>query len=192
MGEYAKRKNDGIEIKIGTCESMYYLRYEDKDKVKNDPHSLDPSKELNLFWRLPFPEEDQINPGEYKEFNKGERLYKVIKSDFPNQQDRMEEFSDPSTTEDPGIIQMTHESGMMVNIHCYHGEKLPEGSKDVTPFWNGRSWHYELAHIKNHEDGKIYPIVYCRHCRHMWRYTWEEILPYLHGELKERLEKYNQ
>ena len=33
MGEYARRKSDNESIKIGTCESMYYLRYEDRDKV---------------------------------------------------------------------------------------------------------------------------------------------------------------
>ncbi len=30
MGEYAKRLSDGTEIKIGTCEEMLYLRFEDR------------------------------------------------------------------------------------------------------------------------------------------------------------------
>jgi len=33
-------------------------------------------------------------------------------------------------------------------------------------------------------------VVHCRVCGHMWRYDWKDILPYLHGELKERLSKY--
>jgi ferredoxin hydrogenase len=36
MGEYAKRKSDGLEVKIGTCASMYYLRYEQRNEVNYD------------------------------------------------------------------------------------------------------------------------------------------------------------
>ena len=39
MGEYAIRKSDNDCIKIGTCEDMYYLRYEDQDKVTPDSGS---------------------------------------------------------------------------------------------------------------------------------------------------------
>ena len=40
MGEYAIRKSDNDCIKIGTCEDMYYLRYEDQDKVTPDSFQL--------------------------------------------------------------------------------------------------------------------------------------------------------
>jgi hypothetical protein len=33
MGEYATRKSDNEYIKIGTCESMYYLRFDDINQV---------------------------------------------------------------------------------------------------------------------------------------------------------------
>ena len=36
MGEYARRKTDGEKIKIGTCESMYYCRYEQIGEVVMD------------------------------------------------------------------------------------------------------------------------------------------------------------
>lgn len=188
MGEYAIRKSDGQEIKIGTCESMFYLRYEDRNKVSKKANSLDANKETGLFWRLPFPDEDNVLPGDYEEYNRGERLYKMVKDHMGV--DHCEEFSDKETIEDPGTIQLTHKCGMLVNLPCYHGEKLPTTSNEIQPFWNGRSWFYELSSIKNTEDGKIHPIVHCRHCDHAWRYTWEEILPYLHGEMKTRLEKY--
>lgn len=184
MGEYAKRNSDGQEIKIGTCESMYYLRYEDRFKVSKLNGSLDAGKELNLFWRLPFPDEDHIPPGTYPEYNRGERLWKAK----PNGEYSID-FTDSSTIESPGLIQLTHPSGLLVNVNCYHGEKLPVDSADLKSGWNGKSWTYELAHIKNREDG-IFPIVHCRFCGQLWRYTWEEILPYLHGEMKKRLEKY--
>jgi len=66
MGEYAYRKEDNAHIKIGTCESMYYIRYEDRNKVKKDEFSLDCSKETGLYWRLPFTDEDGIKPGDYE------------------------------------------------------------------------------------------------------------------------------
>ncbi len=187
MGEYAIRKSDGAEIKIGTCESMYYLRYEDKDKVKKIPHSLDANTEKNLFWRLPFPDEDNILPGQYDNHNRGERLYK----DRETESQCCKDFSCPETIDSPGIIQLTHPSGLLVNMPCYHGEKLPEGLGDLKTFWNGRSWFYELSSVKNTEEG-ILPIVHCRFCNHAWRLTWDEIMPYLHGELKTRLEKHNK
>ena len=60
MGEYAIRKSDGESIKIGTCEDMYYLRYEDRCKVTPEEGSG-----FGYRWRLPFPDEDCIRPGEY-------------------------------------------------------------------------------------------------------------------------------
>jgi hypothetical protein len=69
MGEYATYC--GHEIKIGTCESMYYLRYEDRFKVQPVPNSINPHREYNLHWRLPFPDEDNMGPGYYDNHNRG-------------------------------------------------------------------------------------------------------------------------
>jgi len=185
MGEYAKRKSDGVEVKIGTCESMYYLRYEDRNKVKKIPNSLDASREKNLFWRIPFPDEDAVQIGEYNDHSRGLRLYKDGKYGA-------DDFSDKETIDDPGTMQMTHPGGLLVNVKCYHGEKLPESTEDFKAFFNGRSWFYELAHIKNLENGDVLPVVRCRHCGQMWRYGWAEILPFVQDKiLKARLEIYN-
>lgn len=61
MSEYAKRKSDGEEIKIGICEEMMFLRFEDKDKVIPVKGSG-----FGYRWRLPFPDEDNTLPGDYK------------------------------------------------------------------------------------------------------------------------------
>ena len=58
MGEYAK--HDGHEVKIGTCEDMYYLRLEDCRKVQPIPNSLNPATCEGLRFRLPFPDEDNV------------------------------------------------------------------------------------------------------------------------------------
>lgn len=181
MGEYAKRKSDGQEVKIGTCETMYYLRYEDRNEVSY-AGSLNGA---GLFWRLPYPDEDSIRPGEYKEHNRGLRLWQKSAVDGYHT-----EFSDPTTTSDPGTIQFTNGSGMLLNVKCYHGEKLPEASEDFKPFWNGKSWFYELAFVKKTEDG-FKPVIRCRHCGQMWRYEWSEVLPFVNDlVLKFRLMAY--
>jgi len=182
MGEYAVRNSDGEQVKIGTCESMYYLRYEDRAKVSRLENSLDASTETNLFWRLPYPDEDNVQIGNYEVYNRGERLCR-------GEGDCCVDFSDPSTIESPGAVQLTHPSGLLVSVPCYHGEKLPEGN-EIKAHWNGKSWSYELAFVKNLEDGTVWPVVHCRHCGRMWRYEWSEILPYLHGKIKERLAKH--
>lgn len=64
MSEYAIRKSDGKHIYIGSCEEMSCLRYEDRDKVIPTCKGFDIGNTLNLFWRLPVPDEDKVLPGE--------------------------------------------------------------------------------------------------------------------------------
>lgn len=188
MGEYAFRKSDGENVKIGTCESMYYLRYEDRDKVRQQSGSLNPATELNLFWRLPFPDEDNVQPGEYDIYNRGWRLWREGETYAENLLDEIK-------PDDAGTIQLTHESGLMFNVKCYHGTKLPEVGQDAKAFWNGKSWSLELCFLKNTTEG-IKPVVRCRHCNRMWRFEWDEIMPYINivqgQEIKSRLEQYAQ
>jgi hypothetical protein len=179
MGEYASY--NGERIKIGTCETMYYLRYEDRDKVTRESGSLDPSKEHDLFWRLPWPDEDQDGPGGYEDCGRGLMLVG---------------FEDETTMEDPGSLQMKHESGLLMSVKCFHQAELPEGSKDIKPFWNGRHPNpFELIYVKNTGQG-LKPIVRCTFCHKMWRYPWADVLPCLNirgdaaGLMKARLQEY--
>lgn len=188
MGEYARF--NGSDIKIGTCESMYYLRYEDRNRVQALSHSLNPATSKNLFWRLPFPDEDNILPGHYKDYRRGLRMYRMVKDHMGR--DYAEDFTDQDTIENPGIIQLRHEnSGLLLNVPCYHGVQLPNVQKPMQAFWNGKGHSFELAHIKNLPDGTVVPVVHCRHCGHMWRYTWAEVLPFVGDEtMRKRLEVY--
>lgn len=187
MGEFAVRKEDGQRVKIGTCDAMYYLRYEDREKMRAQDDSLDPANTDRLYWRLPFPDEDDTKPGCYVNPFRGERLWKTWEDE--NGQRWTKDFSCPELADNPGTIQLRHDSGLLVNVPCHHGEKLPEVGNGVKMFWNGRSHAYELAHIKN-DGGKVFPVIQCRHCRKMWIATWDEVMPYLHGELKQRLQDY--
>lgn len=177
MGEYAIRKSDNQRVKIGTCESMYYIRYEDRHKVRKEAHSLDPASCLNLFWRLPFPDESHLQPGDYDDYNRGLRLYRAVKSET-TRPDYHEDYSNESLADNPGAIQLHHEnSGLLVNVPCHHGERLPD-IQGAKAFFNGKGHSYELAHVKNTETGLL-PIIRCRHCRNMWRMAWADIWEYL-------------
>jgi hypothetical protein len=179
MGECATYK--GEYIKIGTCENMYYLRYEDRLKVENP--SFQVATEANLFWRLPFPDEDEIGIGHYEQHNKGLRLWREIKTPG-TQPDSHLNFEDSEL--EPGKLQMSHKCGYLMSVPCYHGFDLPDNCH-----WNGKGWFLELAFIKNTSDKKLHPVVRCKHCQKMWRYEWDDILEYTHGKMRTRLEKYS-
>jgi len=182
MGEYAKY--NGQSVKIGTCESMYYLRYSQRHDVQAEAHSLDPATTTGLFWRLPFPDEDAVPPGSFKEHNRGFRLYRNGTGTASNP---VEDFN-PEGLE-PGTIQLSHPSGLMVNVPCHHGAKLPEVG-GANSFWNGRTWHLELASIKNLPDGTFRPVVHCRFCGQMWSFDWSDVKDYIAPEMWSRLEQY--
>src|SRR3990167_2579485 len=63
MGEYATRGKD--RIKIGTCEDMYYLRFDQRDRVQHEPGNVAPNGEdaYGLRFRFPWPDEDHVAPG---------------------------------------------------------------------------------------------------------------------------------
>jgi hypothetical protein len=191
MGEYAKRKSDGVEIKIGTCESMYYLRWDDRDKVTPLPGSLNPATEGNLYWRLPLPEEDDILPGAYESHDKRITLLPW------EEEDNSWKTYEPDDEVEPGTFQLHHESsGLLLNVRCYHGVKLPDVGADIKAFWNGKAYHnWELCFIKNHElpDGQqeLRPLVRCRHCGSMFREQWVNVLPHVQNKaLRDQLFTY--
>ena len=169
MGEYAIY--GGNQIKIGTCESMYYLRFEDRNKVTAQRGNVDPANDAGLRFRLPFPDEDGIEPGNYENYKRGELLRKG--NDWY--------IADPVMGDDAGIIQLTHPSGLLVNVPCHHGAKLPaiEGAK---VFWNGKSPSIELQAVKHMGDGETMAVIGCRHCGKQWRAEWAEIADYIPDE----------
>jgi len=191
MGEYAKRKSDGEVVKIGTCEAMYYLRWEDRERVSKVPNSLDPATTAGLFFRLPFPDEDGLQPGDYTEHNRGYRLGRQE----PEAGGRSY-WCDwaPSEVDEikPGLIQLSHKSGLLLNVPCHHGVKLPEVGPGMGAHWNGKSHSFELVHVKHVGGGVLRPVYHCRHCGSMWSTDWADVLPFcgLDKELLRRLEVY--
>lgn len=68
MGEYAKLKGTGEEVKIGTCEDMLYLRFDQRHQVWPQSGSLNPAaaEEMAVIrFRFPWPDEDHLAPGNF-------------------------------------------------------------------------------------------------------------------------------
>lgn len=175
MGEYAYN-SAGERIKIGTCESMYYLRFEDRVHVKPDTGSIDPATTSGLFFRLPFPDEDHVPPGSYQSFDRGALLAR--------------DFSGEGT--EPGNIQFKHESGLLANVPCYHGSKLPDLGEART-FWNGKSPSFwELCALNSTETDTVIPVFRCQYCHKMYSTSdWQKIIPHIMDDkLRERLSIY--
>jgi hypothetical protein len=62
MGEYATHA--GQSVKIGTCEDMYYLRYDQRHQVTPERGSVDPVADAGVLrFRFPWPDEDHCEPG---------------------------------------------------------------------------------------------------------------------------------
>ncbi len=79
MGEYAKL--NGEEIKIGTCEDMYYLRAGQAHLVEVLPGNVDPvADRFEIRFRFPFPDEDGIGPGpgSFKDHERGAGLHMPV------------------------------------------------------------------------------------------------------------------
>jgi hypothetical protein len=65
MGEYGTYL--GNNIKIGTCEDMYYLRADQRHLVKAAAlHDL-----TDIRFRFPFPDEDHRQPGDFDDYDRG-------------------------------------------------------------------------------------------------------------------------
>lgn len=182
MGEYARRISDGQEIKIGTCEDMYYLRYEDRFSVE----PIDGS-EFGHRWRLPLPAEDHLKPGDYVDpYFRGDTTVPLTSycAVGDNGEDEWCSFEPKAEiVEHPGHLQLKHPSGLLINTKCYHGLKLPEAGGDVSSIhWNGKSVHwFELCCLRSTPEG-LFPVVRCRHCDHMYRESWAAVLPFVKAQ----------
>lgn len=180
MGEYAKY--NGRDIKIGTCEDMYYLRFEDRGKVRHISGNVNPAVDreaAELRFRLPFLDEDDCGPGNYEEYNRSLRLCDCGK--IGSKLNYCRDFADESLAEKPGTVQLHHESGLLVNVPCYHGIRLPDLGECKT-FWNGKSYSLVLSSLRGVMDNgtlKLLPVVRCRWCDEAWRYDWANIWDYI-------------
>ena len=151
MGEYATRASDGQEIKLGTCESMYYIRAEPRHAVRALPNSLNLASDdvYSVRFRFPWPDEDGTKPGD---FGLDGRYERAVGVDFPASSD-VEHYT----------VQFTAREGYVTSLPC------PEGTPNPAIHRNGFAGAVQLVQQKLLRDGRLVPVLRCGGCGTMWR-----------------------
>ena len=166
MGEYAKY--NGEQIKIGTCEQMYYLR---ADQVKLitaergsvNPHSLDHAGKIRF--RFPFPDEDSTKPGAFQDCQRSLMVWGV---EVPEGVDH-------------GTLQFTRNypqsGGIILSTPC--PESAAGKSSGLKFHYNGYSGKVGI-NSQRLIDGKLKLVCVCGSCGAMYRNdTLEDCAPIL-------------
>ncbi len=149
MGEYASYQ--GEDVKIGTCEDMYYLRFEQRRLVNFITGNVDVKDYqtvLGLRFRFPWPDEDNIEPGGFED---SDRSVWIPGATIPEGVDH-------------GTVQFSA-PGYNCSLPC------PEsgGEPSVKVFRNGFGGAVRLVRQKLLADGRLVPILKCGGCGHLWR-----------------------
>lgn len=149
-------KYNGQVVKIGTCEDLYYLRYEDRQKVEPMPGSLDPSGDARFVcrFRFPWPDEDGIAaPGMDNEGHDYDRFVAVPGAEVPE-----------------GVrhnsVQFKADAGYLCSLPCPESGNTPEG---LTIHRNGFAGAVHLCQVKPLKDGRVVPILRCGGCGTKYR-----------------------
>lgn len=161
MGEYAKA--NGEEVKIGTCENMYYLRYDQRAKVHALPGSVNPVRDAGaLRFRFPWPDEDHVAPGGAEFGDNGH--HRSIAVDGYTAQD-VEHFS----------VQFTAHAGYLTSLPCPESKEYTDargGRVTATGLHvhrNGFSGAVQLVAQRWIEGVGLVPVMRCGGCGAMWR-----------------------
>lgn len=153
MGEYAKYGRD--EIKIGTCENMYYLRHEQRWEISPLPGNVNPQdseQAAHLRFRFPFPEEDGTRPGAFRDYSRGLLI--------PG-------FEIPEL--DHGITQFVAQAGFNVCLPCPESKAGREFSeKHAKIHRNGYPGAVSLV-MQRMVGEELQAIVRCNGCGNMFR-----------------------
>jgi hypothetical protein len=181
MGEYATRKSDSENVKIGTCEDMYYLRFDQRWQVLAEPGNVDPVNDAEaLRFRFPWPDEDLIRPGDFEDYNKGVRI-----DGLPASAD-VEHYS----------VQFSAPNGYLVSLPCPESAEYvpaPHGSlsligvnrtEAIRVHKNGYGGACKLVAQKFRPGIGLVPIMKCNACGAMWRIEDREGINCLVGALR--------
>jgi hypothetical protein len=158
MGEYA---NYGKErIKIGTCEDLYYLRYDQRHQIDALPGNVDPCNPEHLKelrFRFPFPWEDQVEPGAFTDHSYGF----PAPAEFTLHEDGHE------------TCQFSNPAGYLVSLPCpesKEGKAFQETHKIHRNGWLGGVSITQQKWV----DGALWTVARCNGCGRSWRLPPEE------------------
>jgi len=163
MGEYAKYK--GESVKIGTCEDMYYLRFGQRGLVQHEAGNVDVSEletVKQLRFRFPFPQEDDIGPGGFRDHSYGARV--------PSS------FVMPEGV-DHGQVQFSAPNGYLLSVPCPESAdwKVRDGGLAKWNEQTGQHIHLNgyggAAKVVQQRlvDDKLWTVCQCCGCGTKWR-----------------------
>lgn len=178
MGEYATNKRTGERFKMGVCNDMYYVRYEQRAMFDYD-YPTD-----NFRWRIPTPDEDSIEMGcyDYSLCKDGDVVPPNLAIDtyeLPKDAVKAMQENDYPMQLSEGLM------GLQVKVRCPHGLPFEGGAYEVDcqPGRFLQSYGYNsfpevlyLAALKNTAKDLLV-CVKCRCCAGMWSFSLPEILP---------------
>lgn len=151
MGEYGKYQ--GRQIKLGTCESMYYLRESQRGLIQAESGSVNvnSSDRFEIRFRFPWPDEDDVAPGAFDPYDRG-----VPALGFPAAQ----------CCEHYDVQFASSRTGYLIALPCPEG---PHARSDIRVMRNGFQGASVLCQQKILRDGRIVPVLRCGGCGAMWR-----------------------
>jgi hypothetical protein len=149
MGEYANYK--GKQIKIGTCESMYYLRADQARMVQPLDGNVDPIKDAgSIRFRFPFPDEDRNEPGDFDPYERS------IAVDGTKAPEGVDHYS----------VQFSARAGYLVSLPCPESKTAPAG---LVIHRNGFAGAVGICQQRLWES-KLVLVGRCGGCGSLWRY----------------------
>jgi hypothetical protein len=174
MGEYAKLMGTGEEVKIGTCENMYYLRFDQRHQVWPIPNSLNPGDAetmKSIRFRFPWPDEDNNGPGDFND------PFRKLALQVPS----------PPEVEH-GIVQFVASSeGYNVCLPCPEGPDADHGLKVHRNGFAGPTFLVQQA-VRN---GRLVAIMECVCGRRYNLPTIEDAEPFI-AHLLDQAERYTR
>lgn len=151
MGEYATY--NGRDVKIGTCENLYYLRADQASEVSP------PVTDLGCRFRFPWPDEDARVPGEYDDYDRSYPVWGGAQAP-----EGLDHYS----------VQFKADAGYLVSLPCPEGSgaRTPGFSTEVgglTIHRNGFRGAVRLVQQKRLKNGALVPVFECGGCGARYR-----------------------
>jgi hypothetical protein len=146
MGEFAMYA--GSRVKLGTNENMFYLRWDQRANVEHSEIPLfDKATLAEIRFRFPWPDEDEIEPGGFRDSDRGFALY---------------DFQMPDI--DHGKTQFKADAGYLVMLPC------PESGGE-RPYTIGRNgWPGPAKLVQQAwRGGRLVGIARCQGCGELFR-----------------------
>jgi hypothetical protein len=173
MGEYIKYK--GHEIKLGTCESMYYARLDQLKEARFEMEKMGGNLDIAEYldpkngfrYRFPFPDEDNIQIGDFEEYDKG-LVIQLHPDDYSIAEfDHYDKWSE------------CHPQGGGYNVNVCH--PCPQSPKIDDFKHSPITWRIVAIKQQKQVDGEIWVVIGCPYCGALVRLPYEDAIKLVHS-----------